>query len=49
MYELVQYGALASLCTYIVLTYAAPSVSVHVKFWSILTWTLNFGMCLLVP
>ena len=49
MYELIQYGALFLVCTYLVLTYSAPSVSNHVKFWSIVTWTLNFAMCLLVP
>ena len=49
MYEIVQYAILTSLCTYLVLTYSAPSVSFHVKFWSIVTWILNFGMGLLVP
>lgn len=49
MYELVQYGILTIISTYLILRYAAPSVSLHVKFWSILTWVLNFGLALLVP
>lgn len=49
MYELIQYGVLAIICTFLVLRYAAPSVSWHIKFWSILTWILNFALALLVP
>lgn len=49
MYELIQYGILTIICTYLVLRYAAPSVTWHVKFWSILTWVLNFALALLVP
>lgn len=49
MYELIQYGILTVISTYIVLRYAAPSVTFHVKFWSILTWVLNFALALLVP
>ncbi len=49
MYELIQYGVLTVICTFLVLRFAAPSVSWHIKFWSILTWILNFGLALLVP
>ena len=49
MYELINYGILVALCTCLVFSYSAPSVSPHVKFWSIVTWVLNFGMCMIVP
>lgn len=49
MYELIQYSILIVVCTYVVLRYSAPSVSWPIKFWSILTWVLNFGLALLVP
>lgn len=49
MYELIQYGILTIICTYVVLRYAAPSVTWQIKFWSILTWILNFALALLVP
>ena len=49
MYELIQYSILTIICTYLVLKYSAPSVSWHIKFWSILTWILNFALALLVP
>lgn len=49
MYEVIQYGTLTLICTFLVLRYSAPSVSWHIKFWSILTWVLNFGLAFLVP
>lgn len=49
MYELIQYGILTVICTFIVIRYSAPSVTFHVKFWAILTCVLNFALALLVP
>lgn len=37
------------MCTYLVNYYSGKTVSFHVKFWSIITWTLNFVITLLVP
>jgi hypothetical protein len=49
IYHIVQYSLLLIICTYLVNHYAAKSVSFHIKFWSVITWTLNFAITLLVP
>jgi hypothetical protein len=49
LYELVQYGLLSAVCIYLVNYYSGKDVSLHVKFWSVVTWVLNFGLALLVP
>jgi len=49
IYELVEYGLLFGLCTYLVMYYSGKQVSMHVKVWSVITWVLNFGLALLVP
>jgi hypothetical protein len=49
LYELVQYGLLSAVCLYLVNYYSAKDVSLHVKFWSVVTWVLNFGLAMLVP
>jgi hypothetical protein len=49
LYELLQYGLLTAVCVYLVNNYSSREVSLHVKFWSVLTWVLNFGLALLVP
>ena len=46
---LVEFLALALLCAYLIHYYSGPSVSIHIKIWSLLTWVMNFGMALLVP
>lgn len=40
---------LTALCLYLVNYYASKEVSLHVKFWSVITWVLTFGLALLVP
>lgn len=49
MYYLIQYGAVFAVSSYLVLTYASPTVSYHIKFWSTVTWILNFSLAFLVP
>ncbi len=49
LYELLQYGLLTAVCVYLVNNYSSREVSLHVKFWSVITWVLNFGLALLVP
>jgi hypothetical protein len=49
LYELIEYGLLTAICIYLVNYYSGKDVSLHVKFWSVLTWVLNFGLALLVP
>ena len=49
LYSLLQYGLLAAICLYLVNYYASKEVSTHVKIWSVITWTLNFSLALLVP
>ena len=46
---LIEFIALTSICAYLIHYYSGPSVSIHIKFWSLLTWVMNFGMALLVP
>lgn len=49
MYELIQYGILTIICSFVVIQYSAPSVSWYVKVCAIITWILNFALALLVP
>lgn len=49
LYFLLQYGILVMVCLYLINYYASKEVSMHVKVWSVITWTLNFGLALLVP
>jgi hypothetical protein len=49
IYHIIQYTLLIIICTYLVNCYSGKTVSMHVKFWSIVTWTLNFAITLLVP
>lgn len=49
MYYVVEYVVLALVCWWIVNKYAHQTVSKEVRFWSIFTWVLNFGLVLLVP
>ena len=49
MYFIIEYALLFLLSSTIIFIYSAPSVTLTVKFWSILTWVLNFAIALLVP
>ena len=49
LWSVIGFLALVFLCSYLVLYYASPHVSLAVKVTSILTWVLNFGLVLLVP
>ena len=49
MYFILEYALLFLVSYCLVITYASPTVSIHIKFWSVLTWTLNFAIALLVP